>query len=96
MRKKKNIKIRGLKRSSPVITKFGNKIGYAMAERDMSLAELARRAGVSRAAIYHMRITANPGGKVLHRLAKALDVPVSFFFEEGFGGIQSYYEPEDL
>lgn len=96
MRKKKKIKIRGLKQSTPVITEFGRKIGYAMAERDLSLAELSRRAGVSRPAIYHMRITKNPGGRTLHKIAKALDVPVSFFFEEGFGGIQSYYEPGNL
>ena len=91
MRKKKKIKIRGLKHQSPVITKFGHKIGYAMAERDLSLAELARQAGVSRAAIYHMKITENPGGKVIHKLAKALGVPVSFFFEERFSGIPPNY-----
>lgn len=92
MRRKKKIKIRGLKRSVPVITKFGRKVEYAIAERNLSIAELSKRAGVSRPAIYHMRITENPGGKVLHKIARALDVPVSFFFEEGFGGIESNYD----
>ncbi|HUT43840.1 MAG TPA: helix-turn-helix transcriptional regulator [Desulfobacterales bacterium] len=78
-----------IRRSSPEITKFGHKIGYVLAEKNLSLSELSRRAGVSRAAIYHMRITGNPGGKTIHKIAKALDVPVSYFFEKGFGGIPS-------
>lgn len=88
-RKQHHVNNPGVKRSSPEITEFGHKIGYVLAEKNLSLSELSKRAGVSRAAIYHMRITDNPGGKTIHKIAKALDVPVSYFFEDGFGGIPS-------
>jgi len=71
------------------ITEFGYKIGYVMAEKNLTDSKLARISGVSRQTIYMLKRSEYPKGTTVFKIAKALDVPASYFFEEGFNSLYS-------
>ena len=63
-------------------TNIGKKVELLQAERNVTNNELAKRMGIKAQNIpgikraKHVRVT------TVHKLAKALDVPVIYFFEE--------------
>jgi len=69
------------RRGSSKISSFGRKLDYIMAEKDINASGLAQRAGVSRGAIYYMKRAERPSPRTVFKLAKALDVPVSEFYD---------------
>lgn len=71
------------------ITEFGQKIDFVCAERDLNDSDLARISGISRQAIYNLKRSEYPKGTTIYKIAKALHIPVSFFFEEGFSSLSS-------
>ena len=50
-----------------------------MAEKGVTATELAERTGLRRQAIYQLRKAKHHHPVTIHKLAKALDLPVSFF-----------------
>lgn len=71
------------------ISEFGRKIDFVCAERDLNDSDLARISGISRQAIYNLKRSEYPKGTTIYKIAKALHIPVSFFFEEGFSSLSS-------
>ena len=61
-------------------TDFGNRLGFLLAERDLSLTEFARKLGVSKQAVYRYKYVVYPSGKTVNKIARALEVPVWFFY----------------
>ena len=71
------------------ISEFGRKIDFVCAERDLNNSDLARISGISRQSIYNLKRSEYPKGTTIYKIAKALHIPVSFFFEEGFSSLSS-------
>jgi len=65
-----------------VIEDFPKKIEILMAEKDLTLGELAERSRLSRQNLYNIRRSNNPRPKTVKRIAQGLGVPVSYFYEE--------------
>lgn len=72
------------------ITDFGTRLGFLLAQKDLSLTEFARMLGVSKQCVYGYKYTVYPNGKLVHKIAKTLDVPVYFFFAEDW--VNEYYQ----
>jgi transcriptional regulator with XRE-family HTH domain len=66
------------------VSALGAKLGQARAERGWSLAELARRAGVSTASVHKIEKSGmTPTIATLMKIAAALGTNVSYFIDEG-------------
>ena len=75
---------------------IASRIRKARRDADLTQQELADRMGISRTMIAVMETREyNPGAKMLERLAKALNVPVSTFFEEKPTTREVYYKLEN-
>src|ERR1700709_2309948 len=69
------------------VSALGAKLAAARAERGWSLAELARRAGVSTASVHKIEKSGmTPTIATLMKIAAALGTSVSYFIDEDAGG----------
>jgi len=60
---------------------FGLKIDELQADNGISLSELSTLTGMSRQTLYRVKKSKRPHMVTIHKLAKALKVPVSYFFD---------------
>lgn len=60
---------------------FGKKIDILMAEKNISMSELSIKIGKIPQTINVIQRSQKPRPKTIHAFAKALDVPVTYFFE---------------
>jgi len=63
------------------IPDFNKKIEIMMAENDVSMSELSRRTGMLRQTINTVRKSKTPRPKTVKKIANALRVRVSYFYE---------------
>ena len=71
------------------LSEFGQKIDFVLAQKNLNNSDLARISGISRQAVYNLKRSEYPKGTSIFKISKALDIPVSFFFEEGFSSLCS-------
>ena len=60
---------------------LGVKIDKLQAEKGISLSELSTLTGMSRQTLYRVKKSKRPHMVTIHRLAKAFNVPVVYFFD---------------
>ena len=60
---------------------FGVKIEMLQAEKGINLSALSTLAGMSRQTLYRVKKSKKPHMLTIHRLAKAFNVPVAYFFD---------------
>ena len=77
-KKKKRVIESGWPKRKP--TDFGNRLGFLLAEKDLSLTEVAEKLGISKQAVHYYKYAEYPNSKTIHKIARALDVSVYFFF----------------
>jgi len=58
------------------------KIMLLMAEKGLTLDEVCSKGGLKRQTVYHLKYARLCSPLTIHKLAKAFDVPVDFFFPE--------------
>ena len=58
------------------------KIMLLMAEKGLTLNEVCSKGGLKRQTVYHLKYARLCSPLTIHKLAKAFDVPVDFFFPE--------------
>lgn len=60
---------------------LGSKIDRLQADKGISLSELSTLTGMSRQTLYRVKKSKRPHMVTIHRLAKAFNVHVSYFFD---------------
>lgn len=61
------------------ISEFGKRLELILCENNMTQAELARKIGVLRENVSHMKKVKRPSFPTIHKVAKACRVPVGYF-----------------
>lgn len=78
---------------------ISKRLNKAIELRDTTISELAHRAGISQSYVSHLaRGERMPTIPTLNKLARALNVRISFFLEEDTSPLQNIYQhfPEDI
>lgn len=60
---------------------FERKVNMLQAEKGISLTALSKRVGKSRQCVYRLKKSKRPRPVTINKFAKALEVPVSHFFD---------------
>jgi len=64
-----------------MVQNFGQKINILQCERGISLTVLAKRVGKSKQCLYRIKKSKNPHPVTIKKVAHALQVPISYFFD---------------
>lgn len=71
---------KGMKWNRARLSPFGVKLELLMAEKGLSASDIARKAGLERQRVYALKFTRYPRPETLSLMARAFDVPISYFY----------------